>query len=165
MAGLLPKEPSNFHKIPSKKVAIVCSMWHKEYVSKMANRAYQELLLCGVKEENIQIHNIPGSLELPLAANILFDTQSELDAIIAFGIVMQGETLHNESVLESVVHGFSAITLKHNKPIINEVIGVKSLKEAEARSKEDDNNKGLEAVFALSEILNWKDSVLKNQKK
>lgn len=159
MAGGLPKQADNFYKIPDARIAILGSMWHADCVEGMIERAKKELIDCSVKEENIQVHRIPGSLELPYAARTLFEHDKTIDAIIAFGVVLQGATAHNESVLQNVVHGFSLVSDRFAKPVINEVIGVSSIEDARERSGNDEKNKGLEAVFALTEILHWKYSL------
>ena len=155
MAGFLPKKKQDFHKIPNAKVAIVAAMWHPQFVDAMVNRAIAEMVDAGVSRDDISVHHLPGSLELPLAANMLFESDPELSAVMAFGVVLQGATTHDASVLQTVVEGFGQVSLKFNKPIINEVIGVTSLEDAAARSDESDSNKGLEAVFALTELLHW----------
>ncbi|HMO16461.1 MAG TPA: 6,7-dimethyl-8-ribityllumazine synthase [Oligoflexia bacterium] len=160
MAGMLPKDPGSFFKIPDARVAIIGSMWHGQYVSAMMERARAELLRCDVFQKNIQMHSIPGSLELPFAARVLFERFSDIDAILAFGVVLQGLTSHDQTVLSQVSHGFSLVSDRVGKPIINEVIGVVDLKDAAARSGDDSNNKGVEAVFALTELLTWKKSLL-----
>jgi 6,7-dimethyl-8-ribityllumazine synthase len=159
MSGHLPKTPENFHHIPNAKLAIIASMWHPEFVDSMVERAKAELHLIGVKEENLGIYKVPGSLELPYAAGQLFEEQPELDAILAFGVVLEGDTTHNDSVIQNVVHGFTLICDRFGKPVINEVIGVKNISDAAVRSADDLNNKGVEAVFAVSELLRFRDSV------
>ena len=163
MSGSLPKSAAEFHKIPHARIAIICSMWHRECVEAMANRAQTELLALEVKPKNIAIHFIPGSLELPFAAQTLLQNDAALDAIIAFGVVLKGETTHNEAVIQQVVHGFGLVSNTFGKPIINEVIGVNSIADAQKRAGNDDFNKGLEAVFAVSELLHWQKGVA-NQK-
>jgi 6,7-dimethyl-8-ribityllumazine synthase len=161
MAGGLPKKAKDFHKIPHARIGVLGSMWHAHCVDAMIARACAELAACEVKDENIEVHRVPGSLELPYAAGILFEHNPELDAILAFGVVLQGKTAHNESVLNNVVHGFSLVTDRFRKPLINEVIGVSSIRDAEERASDDEKNKGLEAVFALTELLYWKESLFR----
>lgn len=155
MAGHLPKEPHQFHKIPHAKIAIIGSSWHSQYVDAMMHRARIELLALDVADENISMHHVPGSLELPFAARMLLENDPELDAILAFGVVLEGITSHDESVLQAVVTGFQAVTDRFGKPVINEVIGVTSIEDAVKRSGDDYFNKGVEAVYATSELLNW----------
>jgi 6,7-dimethyl-8-ribityllumazine synthase len=159
MAGYLPKAVSDFHKIPQARIAIIAAMWHPRFIDAMVERTHRELLAVDVVPENISTHKIPGSLELPFASRCLFEADDQLDAIIAFGVVLKGETTHDNSVIQTVVDGFSRVSERFHKPIINEVIGVKSLKDAEKRSDSSIANKGVEAVFALTELLHWKNSL------
>lgn len=162
MAGHLPKNPQSFFKIPSARLAIISSLWHEQYVLRMISRAKAELLRLEVKAENISLHQLPGSLELPYAAAVLFEHDPQLDAILAFGIVLKGATTHDDSVIRQVVNGFALVSDRFGKPIINEVIGVNNLADAETRSADDNLNKGLEAAFAVSEILHWRDYIKNN---
>lgn len=157
MAGGLPKLQDQFHKIPNARIAIIGSMWHPECVDSMIERATNELLALDVKAENIQVHHVPGALELPFAARQLFAKYDYLDAVIAFGVVLKGATTHDDTVLQNVVDGFLSVSDRFNKPIINEVIGVITLEDAHKRSDDSVWNKGFEAVFALSELLHWKN--------
>ena len=159
MAGYLPKAPSDFYKIPQARIAIITAMWHPECVDAMVARAQQELLAVDVQPENIAVHTLPGSLELPYAARCLFESDPGLDAIIAFGVVLKGDTTHDDSVIQTVVDGFSRVSDRFNKPVINEVIGVKSIADALKRSDQSIANKGVEAVFALTELLHWRASL------
>lgn len=155
MAGALPKPKEQFHKIPTARLAIIASMWHSECVNSMINCARSLLFNLEVSTENLTVHRVPGSLELPFAARVLFELDPKLDAIIAFGVVLKGATTHNDSVIQNVVNGFSLVSDRFGKPIINEVIGVSNIEEARLRSADNDNNKGVEAVFAVSELLHW----------
>jgi 6,7-dimethyl-8-ribityllumazine synthase len=159
MAGFLPKPVSEFHSIPDAHIAIVASMWHPECVNSMVERAVFELIAAGVDESNISTHTLPGSLELPYAARCLFENDSELDAVIAFGVVLKGDTTHDDNVMQNVVDGFGRVSDRFHKPIINEVIGVTSIEDAQKRSDDTVANKGVEAVFALTELLRWKASL------
>ena len=156
MAGFLPKAVADFHAIPEARVAIIAAMWHPSSVNAMVARAKQELLAVHVKEHNISTHTIPGSLELPYAARCLFEHDETLDAILAFGVVLKGATTHDDAVIRTVVDGFSRVSERFHKPIINEVIGVATLEDAQKRADNSVANKGLEAVFALTELLHWK---------
>lgn len=156
MAGFLPKPVEDFHKIEGARIAIVAAMWHPDCVNNMIARAVQELKKVGVEETDIAIHYLPGSLELPYAARCLFEADDTLDAILAFGVVLKGDTTHDDNVMQNVVDGFGRVMDRFHKPIINEVIGVQTLEDAQKRSDDTLNNKGVEAVFALTELIHWK---------
>ena len=155
MGAGLPKTPDQFHKIPHARVAILASSWHSECVDAMVDRAQKELLALEVKAENILVHKLPGSLELPFAASVLFEEDPRIDAILAFGVVLEGITSHDAMVLNGVFEGFMDVTKRFGKPVINEVIGVASVEDARKRSADDNMNKGVEAVYATSELLHW----------
>jgi 6,7-dimethyl-8-ribityllumazine synthase len=91
----------------------------------------------------------------------LFERDVNLDAVIAFGVVLKGDTTHDDNVLQNVVEGFGRVSDRFHKPIINEVIGVKTVADAEKRSDNSVANKGVEAVFALTELLYWKSTLEK----
>ncbi|ODS24287.1 6,7-dimethyl-8-ribityllumazine synthase [Candidatus Endobugula sertula] len=159
MAGLLPKPITEFHKIPGARIAIIAAMWHPECVDAMVKRTMTELLATGVEAADISTHYLPGSLELPYAARCLFEKDPSLDAVIAFGVVLKGDTTHDDHVMQHVVNGFGRVSDRFHKPIINEVIGVNSLEDARKRSNDSIANKGVEAVFALTELLHWKSTL------
>lgn len=156
MAGMLPKKPEDFTKIPGAKVAIIASMWHREIVEAMVASAKTQLLVGGVKEKDIEMYWAPGSHELPLCAKLLFEKHNNIDGVIAFGVVLRGGTTHNDSVLQATVNGFMDMTLMYSKPVINEVIGVENLEDAKGRAAD----KGIEAVFAFSETLALKRAII-----
>lgn len=151
MAGELPKKIEEFNIIKGSKVAIISGQWHREIAEVMVKSAIDVLKKIGLDDDSILVHWAPGSLELPLYASLLLKNDPSLDGVIAFGVVLQGATTHNESVVQSVVDGFTELSLKYNKPIINEVIGVKDLKDAVVRAE----SKGVEAVFAFSEVVGF----------
>lgn len=161
MAGGLPKKREEFHKIPGEKVAIIASMWHPQCVEPMVNRCVSELSALDCTD--IEIHYLPGSYELPMAAQFLFENKPDLDVVIAFGVVLTGATTHNMTVLQEITNGFSRIMRNTGKAIINEVIGVSDVQDAVKRSSNDDWNKGLEAAFAASEVLAWRKRVVLNK--
>ena len=161
MGGHLPKKSESLLDISGARVAIIASMWHAQCVDKMIARAEAELTRVGVSGEAVQVHRLPGSAELPLAARKLFESDPRIDGILAFGVVLTGITSHDASVIAQVTHGFGLVSDRFGKPIINEVIGVRELKDAEARSGNDDANKGLEAVFAFSEYIAWQRKLLR----
>lgn len=159
MAGFLPKSPDEFYKIEQARVAIISAMWHPQCVNAMVDRAVTELLNVGVDQLDISQHQLPGSLELPYAARCLFEADDNLDAVIAFGIVLKGDTTHDDNVMQNVVDGFGRVMDRFHKPIINEVIGVNSIEDAQKRSDNSLANKGVEAVFALTELLHWQKNL------
>ena len=153
MAGLLPKQAEDFHKIKGANIALIASSWHSEIVNEMISTCKEHLEKLDVG--SITTHTLPGSLELPLAAKILFSKKPKLDAVIAFGVILKGDTTHNETVEKEVARGFTLVSQEFSKPVINEVIGVSNLEHAHSRA----SSKGIEAVYAVSEFLDWESNL------
>lgn len=159
MAGEFPFAEECFKPIPWANVAIIASQWHREYLDVMVESTQQILSTkLQLEPQNVETHYLPGAYELPFAARTLYEQRPKLDAIIAFGIVLKGETTHDASVVNSVVQGFSSVMSEYKKPIINEVIGVTDIAHAKARQE----FKGKEAAFALSQLLNWQRELTYN---
>lgn len=158
MSELLPKEPQNFNKITNKRIAIVSSLWHQSLLSPCIDFTIKELLKLGVKQQHMVTHWVPGSMEIPFAAKTIFTRQANIDAIIAFGIVLKGITNHDQQVMQSVTDGIRQVSLEYQKPIINEVVSFNNINDA-AKRFGNSNIKATEAVFAVSEILNWQNNI------
>ena len=108
-------------------------------------------------------HILPGSLELPLAAQALLRAapkEHPYDALICFGAIMKGETYHFEMIMDECIRGLGQVMLSEGVPIIMEVIPVTSVDQLAARSKDDAFNKGIEAALATAEIIHWRRTVL-----
>ena len=158
MSELLPKEPKDFNKVVNKRIAIISSMWHQHLLLPCVNLTTKELLKLGMEQQQIMTHWIPGSMEIPFAANTIFSHHNNIDAIIAFGIVLKGITSHDQQVMQSVTDGIRQVSLEYQKPIINEVIAFNNINDA-AKRFGDSSIKAIEAVFAVSEILHWQDKI------
>ena len=81
--------------ISSKKFGILVAEWNTEVTEKLFEGAYQTLINNGASPENIERGNVPGSFELTLGAQ-WFAERRDIDAVIALGVVIQGETKHND---------------------------------------------------------------------
>jgi 6,7-dimethyl-8-ribityllumazine synthase len=114
--------------------------------------AMRELEASGVKD--ITVQRVPGAFELPLAAK--WAAESGADAVIALGVVIQGETPHFDFVCNAATDGLTRVQLDSGVPIGFGLLTVNNEAEAIARaglegSKED---KGKEAVQAALTMAN-----------
>ncbi len=111
-------------------------------------------------EQGFQITRIdvPGALEIPLACQLLAQTE-KYSAIITLGAVIRGETAHFDHVCEQSARGIMDVSLKYNLPIGNGIITVENEAQAIARSSDDGKNKGYEAAVAAIELLKLKNSL------
>jgi 6,7-dimethyl-8-ribityllumazine synthase len=135
------------------KIVILESKWYPELVGSMARACEETLRAYGY--HRIDRHTLPGSLEMPLAAADLLatDADQEIDAIVCFGVILKGETLHFEMISNECMRGLGQVMLEYRRPVIVEVIPVFDMAHAEARASDDEFNKGYEAAAAAIEMV------------
>lgn len=146
-------DPSVMPKIPDAKVAILQAKWYREPIDRMVQKTIDLLVAADCPQP--VVHILPGSLELPLAAQALM-RKEKYDAIICFGAIMQGETKHFDMIMNMCADGFNKVMLEEGTPIIMEVIPISNMQQLEARSQDDAFNKGVEAAIATAEIIDWR---------
>lgn len=86
----------------------------------------------GVKAKAIEVVRVPGSHEVPWAAQALA-AKGRLDCVIGLGVLIAGDTNHHEMVGESVSHALQSVALETRVPVINGVIVVNNVAQARAR--------------------------------
>ena len=91
------------------KFGIVVSDWNRDITFKLLDGAINILKKHGARENNIITEHVPGSFELPLAAQLIKEN-TNVDAVICLGCVIQGETPHFTYVCEGVTKGISELT-------------------------------------------------------
>ena len=154
MAGHAPR--IGITPLPQVKVAIISSSWHLDICNDLiagAKRALGE-----AQVGSIEVQFVPGSFEIPLAAQYAFD--KGFDAVVAVGLVLKGETPHFDYVCQGVTQGVIDVCLKYGKPIGYGVLMCDDLDQAIARSgvagsKED---KGYDSAVAALELLRLKNA-------
>jgi 6,7-dimethyl-8-ribityllumazine synthase len=144
--------------ISEKKFAIVVAEWNSEVTEKLFEGAYQTLIRYGAKPENIERGNVPGSFELTLATQ-WFAFKEHIDAVIALGVVIQGETKHNDYINHAVAQGITNVSLKTSKPVIFGVLTPNNMEQAFDRSGGVHGNKGDEAAMTAIKMVGLKDQI------
>jgi 6,7-dimethyl-8-ribityllumazine synthase len=129
------------------RFGIVVSEWNPEITQNMKKGAIETLLDCGAKEENILSWDVPGSFELVYGCKRMIETQ-QLDAIIAVGNVIQGETKHFDFVCEGVTQGIVDLNVKYDTPVIYCVLTDNIKQQSIDRSGGKLGNKGVECAVA-----------------
>lgn len=129
------------------RFGIVVSEWNPEITQSMCKGAIETLIDCGAKEENIITWDVPGSFELVYGCKRMIETQN-LDAIIAIGNVIQGETKHFDFVCEGVTQGIVDLNVKYDTPVIFCVLTDNTRQQSIDRSGGKLGNKGVECAVA-----------------
>ena len=96
---------------------MVVSEWNPEITKNLEKGAIETLIDCGALKENIISWEVPGSFELVYGCKKMIESQ-KLDAIIAIGNVIQGETKHFDFVCEGVTQGIVDLNIKYDVPVI-----------------------------------------------
>ena len=149
MAGAAPQ--IGLTQQPQAKVAIISSSWHLDICNDLIDGAKRALAKAGVTQ--VEVMMVPGSFEIPLAAQLAFE--KGFDAVVAVGLVLQGETPHFDYVCSGVTDGVMSVSLKYGKPIGFGVLMCNNLDQAIARCgrKESIEDKGFDTAVAALELL------------
>jgi 6,7-dimethyl-8-ribityllumazine synthase len=148
MAGSAPQVKVNPPK--GSKVAIISASWHTDICAALIAGAVKAMDEYAISYE---VSYVPGSFELPLAAQKALD--KGFDAAVIVGLVLKGETPHFDYVCQGVTQGTMDVQLSRSKPIGFGVLMCNDLHQAIARiggvaSKED---KGYDAGIAALALL------------
>ena len=126
---------------------IVVSELNSKITEGMYQGAYDTLLECGAIKENIVRWNVPGSFELVYGCKKMQQSFQMLDAIIAIGSVIEGETKHFDYVCEATTNGIMQLNLDNDIPVMFCVLTDRTLQQAIDRSGGKHGNKGVEAAI------------------
>jgi len=130
------------------RFGIVVSEWNDEITQGLFQGAFDALKDCGAINENIVRWNVPGSFELVYGCKRLMSCYEMLDAVIAIGTVIQGETKHFDYVCQGVTQGINELNLQGDIPVIFCVLTDNNIEQSRARSGGIHGNKGTEAAIA-----------------
>lgn len=128
------------------KFGIVVSEWNKSITSSLAQGAIETLIKHGTQPENVIVHYVPGSFELPLGGRYLLESGFP-DAVILIGCLIQGETRHFEFICQAVAYGCMQLGLTYAKPAVFGVLTTDNVQQAIERSGGVHGNKGIEAAL------------------
>lgn len=128
------------------RFGIVVSEWNDTITEGLFRGAYDALIDCGISDLNITRWNVSGSFELIYGCKKM--QEQNVDAVIAIGSVIQGETKHFDFICEAVSQGIKDLNVLHNTPVIFCVLTDNNLQQATDRSGGKHGNKGIEAAIA-----------------
>jgi 6,7-dimethyl-8-ribityllumazine synthase len=144
----------NFIDISDKTFGLVVADWHSDITDVLSNGAIETLLKHGAKKENIYRNTVPGSFELTLGAQFLAQNE-EIDAVICIGVVIKGDTKHDDYINHAVANGLTQVALKYNKPVSFGLVTTNNLEQALDRAGGKHGNKGVEAAAAVIHMLGF----------
>lgn len=134
------------------RIAIVAGRYNDYFVKRLLDGCVDTLTDAGVVPGDLSIIWVPGAFEIPVVAKSLAEA-GKVDAIIALGAVIRGETAHFEYVAAECARGVSAVGIETGIPVIFGVLTVNDSQQALARSGNDEDNKGREAARTALEMI------------
>ncbi len=134
------------------------SEWNDRITDSLFKGAEECLLEHGITKENILMRHVPGSFELPLGAKWMLEN-TNVDAVICIGCIIQGETRHFDFIAQAVADGIMKVGLKFSKPVIFSVLTCNTMEQAEDRAGGKHGNKGVEGAASCLKMLALADSL------
>ncbi|GAL66701.1 6,7-dimethyl-8-ribityllumazine synthase [Jejuia pallidilutea] len=128
------------------RFGIVVSEWNEKITEGLYKGAYNALIENGVAPSNIIRWNVPGSFELVYGCKKM--QEQMVNAVIAIGSVIQGETKHFDFVCEGVTQGIKDLNVMRETPVVFCVLTDNTMQQAIDRSGGKHGNKGTEAGIA-----------------
>ncbi len=150
MSTSVPPKPRALS--PKRNFAIVASKFNPEYVQGLVNHASTELRE-QVMGANLALFQVPGAFEIPVVARELA-LQKRVDAILAIGVILKGQTDHAEHLARVVTDALQRIALDYGVPVIHCVLSMENEAHARERCLGDKINRGTEAARAAISIAN-----------
>ncbi len=135
------------------RFGIVCARFNDIFVSQLKDGAVDCLLRHGARDADLSIAWVPGSFEIPLAAQRMADS-GQFDAVICLGVVIQGSTAHASYINAEVSKGLAQISLSRKLPVIYGVVTTENIEQAIERSGCKAGNRGANAASTAIEMVN-----------
>jgi 6,7-dimethyl-8-ribityllumazine synthase len=141
-------------QLPKARVAVISSSWHLDICNDLIAGAQRALTSASISD--VEVIYVPGSFEIPLASQLAFE--KGFDAVVAVGLVLQGETPHFDYVCQGVTQGVIDVSLKFSAPIGFGVLMCNTLDQAIARCgrPESIEDKGDDSAVAAIRLLQLK---------
>ena len=143
---------------PEARVAIVVARFNSFINENLVDGALDVLKRQGlVPDDQITLVRVPGAVEIPLAVKKLAKS-GKVDAIVALGCVIRGDTYHFELVANENSKGMAQVMLEYEIPVAFGILTTDNVEQAIQRAGTKAGNKGAEAALSALEMIN----VLKN---
>jgi 6,7-dimethyl-8-ribityllumazine synthase len=135
-----------------RRFAIVAARFYPELSDWLVDGARRALRECNVAENDIDVYDVPGCFELPLACRNLLDTE-RYHALVAVGAVVRGETPHFDFVAGECARGIMDVQLTTGAPIGFGVLTTQTYEQAKERADPSAGDKGYHAAMAAAGLL------------
>ncbi len=142
--------PENIANAAGLRIGLAVSRYHAPITEAMCEAAIERFIAAGGSKENLNLVSAPGAFELTAIARA-FAVRDDIDAVVALGCVISGETTHDQYIASAVAQGLTMITAQTGVPVSFGVLTCQTLEQAQARSGGAKGNKGAEAMTGAIE--------------
>ena len=142
-------------KLNKKNIFIVASTFYNDLSDQLIEGA-----IIANDKDNINVIKVPGAFEIPGMIKYLLDNKKP-DLIIAFGVLIKGQSDHFEYISSAVSNSISELTITSKIPIIFGILTTQNMKQAIERAYISKKNKGGEAMRTGKEMLSLYDQYKK----
>ncbi len=148
----MPNEIQSAPPEPDDRYAIVVAQWNQSVTGVLCEGAIETLRAAGVPDDQIDVAWVPGSWEIPLVAQ-RFAEGGEHAAVICLGVVVRGETSHDQHINRGVSLAISQISLHFDVPVLFGILTCESMEQAVDRAGGAHGNKGSECAEAALHMV------------
>lgn len=135
------------------RFGVITSRYNNSITESLERAALAALKTGGASEKQVDVLSVPGAFELPLAAKKLAES-GKVNAIVAIGCVLRGETSHYDYICSEVARGIQLAQMDSGVPVIFCVLTCDTMEQAVERAGPGTGNKGHEAGLAALEMAN-----------
>ena len=133
------------------RYCLVAARFNGTYVRRLVEAALDVLRGRGAADSDLEVVWVPGSFELPIACRWAALT-GRFDAVLAFGVLIRGETEHFRLVADASARGLQEVALSTGVPVLDGVLAVHDAAQAEARCGGVVGNRGAEVALAAVQM-------------
>ncbi len=132
----------------SQRWAVCVATFYRDLADRLIAGAHEGFAEAGVGEAAVDVHQVPGAFELPLAAKLCAES-GEYAGVACLGVVIRGETDHYDFVCGEAARGIQDVALSSGVPAAFGVITCETREQAEARAGGGKRDQGRNAAIAV----------------
>ncbi len=147
----------DLNSVPSAKgmrFGIVVSEWNNNITGALLQGAFDTLTKHGADKEDITVMTVPGSFELVFGAAQMVKS-GKMDAVIAIGCVVRGDTPHFDYICEGTTQGLASLNEKYDVPVIYGLLTCNNMEQAQDRAGGVLGNKGDECAVTAIKMVDY----------
>jgi 6,7-dimethyl-8-ribityllumazine synthase len=141
-----------------RRIALVASRFNEFFTRELLAGAQDCLRRHGVGDDEVDVAWVPGSFEIPLAAQRLA-ASGRYGAVVCLGCLIQGDTPHFELVAAEVTKGIAHVSLSTGVPVIFGIVTAETIEQAMERSGTKAGNRGFDAAAAALEMIGLVEAI------